>query len=121
MADSPPIAETADPEDQLLVTLARSARARVGGAEGAAVRDQDGRTYAAANIEVGDLRLSALEVAVAMAASSGVDSLEAAVVVTDAAGFGADDVSVVRALGGSGVRLLRTGLDGTPLELRSHA
>jgi len=33
-------------EDNKLVTLARSARARVGAVEGAAVRDQDGRTYA---------------------------------------------------------------------------
>ena len=31
-------------EDRKLVTLARSARARVGAVEGAAVRDQDGRT-----------------------------------------------------------------------------
>ncbi len=37
-------------EDAKLVTLARSARARVGAAEGAAVRDQDGRTYAAATV-----------------------------------------------------------------------
>ena len=36
------------PEDAKLVTLARSARARTGAAQGAAVRDGDGRTYVAA-------------------------------------------------------------------------
>src|SRR5215472_592283 len=35
-------------EDQKIITLARAARARVGSAEGAAVRDETGRTYAAA-------------------------------------------------------------------------
>ena len=34
-------------EDRKLVTLARSARARAGSEQGAAVRDGDGRTYAA--------------------------------------------------------------------------
>ena len=50
----PPMSATPDgdastAEDAKLVTLARSARARVGGAEGAAVRDDIGRTYAAAH------------------------------------------------------------------------
>ncbi|GAA4311207.1 hypothetical protein GCM10023162_16720 [Klenkia terrae] len=35
------------PEDQKLVTLARSARGRTGAPEGAAVRDTDGRTWVA--------------------------------------------------------------------------
>ena len=38
------------PEDAKLVTLARSARGRTGAAEGAAVRDTDGRTYLAATV-----------------------------------------------------------------------
>lgn len=90
-----------DAEDAKIVTLARSARARAGGAaEGAAVRDKDGRTYAAASVALPSLRLSALEVAVAMAASSGVVGLEAAAVVTDG-----DDVDTtpVADLGGAGV------------------
>ena len=37
-------------EDAKLVTLARATRARTGAAEGAAVRDLDGRTYAAATV-----------------------------------------------------------------------
>jgi hypothetical protein len=67
-------------EDQKLVTLARSARARTGAAHGAAVRDTDGRTYVAATVDLPSLSLSALQVAVAMAVSSGALGLEAAVV-----------------------------------------
>lgn len=73
-----------DAEDQKLVTLARSAKARTGAAAGAAVRDTDGRTYVATTVELPSLRLSALQVAVAMAVSSGAPGLEAAVVVGDA-------------------------------------
>ena len=68
------------PEDTKLVTLARSARARTGAAQGAAVRDGDGRTYVAATVALPSLQLSALQVAVAMAVSSGAPGLEAAVV-----------------------------------------
>jgi cytidine deaminase len=75
-----------DPEDAKLVTLARSARARTGAAQGAAVRDTDGRTYVAATVELASLSLSALQVAVAMAVSSGALGLEAAVVLGEPAG-----------------------------------
>jgi hypothetical protein len=76
-----------DPEDAKLVTLARSARVRsvVGdglAAEGAAVRDETGRTYVAATVVRGPLRLPALHLAVASALASGAKSFEAAVVVT---------------------------------------
>jgi hypothetical protein len=76
-------ASTLDPEDAKLVTLARSARARAGAAQGAAVRDADGRTYVAASVALPSLSLSALQVAVAMAVSSGASGLEAAVVLGD--------------------------------------
>lgn len=72
-----------DPEDAKLVTLARSARARSRAAQGAAVRDTDGRTYVAASVDLPSLRLSALQVAVAMAVSSGAGGLEAALVLGD--------------------------------------
>jgi cytidine deaminase len=97
---------TLDPENQKLVTLARSARARTGANQGAAVRDGDGRTYAAASIELPSLRLSALQVAIAMAVSSGAPGLEAAVVLGDdpadpageaAAREVAADVTILRA------------------------
>ena len=70
-------------EDQKLLTLARSARARTGAAQGAAVRDTDGRTYVAATVALPSLQLSALQAAVAQAVSSGALGLEAAVVVGD--------------------------------------
>jgi hypothetical protein len=73
-----------DAEDAKIVTLARSARARTGAAEGAAVRDTDGRTYAAATVAIPSLALTALQVAVAMAVCSGAESLEAAAVVSAA-------------------------------------
>jgi hypothetical protein len=72
-----------DAEDAKLITLARSARARTGAAQGAAVRDSDGRTYVAATVALPSLSLSALQVAVAMAVSSGALGLEAAVVLGD--------------------------------------
>ena len=44
---------TSDPPRTLkLVTLARSARARSGAPEGAAVRDDIGRTYAASTVDL---------------------------------------------------------------------
>ena len=58
-------------EDAKIVTLARSARARTGAPEGAAVRDQDGRTYSGAAVDLASLQVSAVGVAVAMAVSSG--------------------------------------------------
>lgn len=72
-----------DVEDAKLVTLARSARARTRAAQGAAVRDGDGRTYVASTVDLPSLALSALQVAVAMAVSSGAPGLEAAVVLGD--------------------------------------
>ena len=64
-------------EDAKLVTLARGARGRAGAAEGAAVRDDDGRTYAAATVNLPSLRLTAVQAAVAAAVSSGARALEA--------------------------------------------
>jgi cytidine deaminase len=73
-----------DAEDEKLVTLAKSARARAEAPEGAAVRDDIGRTYVAASVALPALTLTALQAAVAAAASSGAARLEAAVVVTTA-------------------------------------
>lgn len=77
------VGETLPPEDAKLVTLARATRARARAAEGAAVRDLDGRTYAAASVRLEHLSLSALEVCVAMALSSGSAGLEAVVVLAE--------------------------------------
>ncbi len=86
------------PEDAKLVTLARSARGRTGAAEGAAVRDTDGRTYVAATVSLPSLRLSALQAAVAAAVSSGVEGLEAAAVVSAADAVEDDGLAAVRDL-----------------------
>ncbi|RFU42478.1 cytidine deaminase [Actinomadura logoneensis] len=85
-------------EDSKIITLARSSRARTGAAEGAAVRDETGRTYAATSVDLPSLKLSALQVAVAMAVSSGAEDLEAAALVTAGAPSDAD-VAAVRDLG----------------------
>jgi hypothetical protein len=87
-----------DPEDAKIVTLARSARARVGAAEGAAVRDTDGRTYAAATVSLASLVLTALQAAVAAAVSSGAPGLEAAAVVTAAGSVDDASLAAVRDL-----------------------
>ena len=102
-----------DPEDRKIVTLARSARARNGVAEGAAVRDETGRTYVAGSVELASLKLSALQTAVAMAVASGAKSLEAAAVVTDAESASAQDLAAVRDLGGPETPVLVAGVDGT--------
>jgi hypothetical protein len=95
MTDAAPAVTTElDPEDAKLVTLARATRARVNAAQGAAVRDLDGRTYAAASVTLPSLNLSALQVAVAMAVSSGAQGLEAAVVLADHAGDSAGVAAV---------------------------
>ena len=87
-------------EDRKLVTLARATMARTRSGEGAAVRDLDGRTYAAAAVELPSLALGALEVCVAMAVSSGARGLEA---VVRLGGEGQPDLRAVRELGGAGV------------------
>lgn len=104
-------------EDAKLVRLARGARLRAhvprsGLAEGAAVRDADGRTYAAATVENGDpaLTTSALRGAVVAAASSGARSFEAAVVVTEGLPSTAD-LAVLREFG-VGVPVILAGPDG---------
>lgn len=79
-----------EPEDLKIVTVARAARLRAhapyaGPAEGAAVRDTEGRTYAAATVENPDpaLTTSAVRGAVSAAASSGARAFEAVVVVRE--------------------------------------
>ena len=79
-----------DAEDAKLVVLARGAMGRAEAGSGAAVRDLDGRTYAAAPVTLDALALTALQAAVAAAVSSGAAGLEAAVLV----GGAMDDAGV---------------------------
>jgi hypothetical protein len=85
-------------EDAKLITLARTARARTGAIEGAAVRDGDGRTYASATVSLRSLALSALQLAVANAAAAGAGKLEAAAVVTEASTLDTAGQAAVRDL-----------------------
>jgi hypothetical protein len=105
--------ELTDPDDLKLVTLARSARARTRAAEGAGVRDRDGRTYAAATVDLPSLRLSAVQVAVAMAVTSGATGLEAVIVLGDAAVVAETHLSAVRDFAGAGVPVHLAAPDGT--------
>ena len=100
------------PEDAKLVTLARASRARTGASAGAAVRDQDGRTYAAVTVDLASVQIAALDLAVAMAVSSGARSLEAAAVVADEV----PPVDAVRDLGGEGVPVIVADASGTPTQ-----
>ncbi|MPZ67184.1 MAG: cytidine deaminase [Pseudonocardiaceae bacterium] len=88
-----------DPEDSKIVTLARSAMARTGAAEGAAVRDTDGRTYTGTTVALPSLALSALQSAVAAAVASGAVGLEAAAVVGSTGPVDDASLAAVRELG----------------------
>ena len=105
--------ELTDPDDKKLVTLARSTRARTRAAEGACVRDLDGRTYAAATVDLPSLQLSAVQVAVAMAVTSGAAGLEMVAVLGDAAVLDEADLSVVRDFAGAGVPVHLAAPDGS--------
>jgi hypothetical protein len=112
-ADASDPADLSDPEDRKLLTLARSTRARTQAAEGASVRDTDGRTYAAATVRLPSLQLSAVGAAVAMAVSSGAQGLEAVVVLSEAPVLAEGDLSVVRDFAGAGVPVHLAAPDGT--------
>jgi hypothetical protein len=103
-------------EDIKIIALARAARARVEAAEGAAVRDETGRTYAAAAIALPSLRLSALQLAVAMAVSSGASSLEAAALVSNGGQPDPNDIAAVRELGPQAV-VFHAAPDGTVIAI----
>lgn len=98
-------------EDSKLVALARGARGRVGAPEGAAVRDETGRTYSSASVNLPSVALSAVVLAVAQAAASGARGIETAVLVGGQPSE--SDVSAVRDLGGAGVPLLICSADGS--------
>lgn len=103
------------PEDSKIVTLARSARGRVGADEGAAVRDTEGRTYSACTVTLPSLNLTALQAAVAAAVASGAEGLEAAAVVTDAEALDGASMTAVRELSADAA-LLRADKGGTVRE-----
>ena len=95
------MAEQLSAEDKKLVTLARATRARIGAAEGAAVRDTDGRTYAAATVELPSLRLTAVQACVAMAVASGSTGVDACVVLGEGGELAAPDEAVLADFAGA--------------------
>lgn len=102
-----------DPEDAKIITLARSARARGGTDGGAAVRDETGRTYAAVDVDLDSISVSALQLAVLMAASSGGVKLEAAAVVTHGGDEGLSDEKLAAAWDLDADHVLLAGPDGS--------
>lgn len=106
------MSETLADEDAKLVTLARAVRARNGAPEGAAVRDDTGRTYAATPVVLASLQVSAVQAAVVMAVASGARGLEAAAVVAEGT-LGEEDRAVVREFGGPAAPLYVADPDGS--------
>ena len=91
-------------EDEKLSVLARGARARVQAKVGAALRDETGRTYASAEISVGALSLTAIEMVVAQAAASGSSGLESvAISVLQDFILSDSDISLISAFAGDGI------------------
>ena len=113
MTDQPnpnPVKEPSDPEDLKIITLARSALARTRAGQGACLRDTDGRTYAGTNVDLDHLRLTAIQVVVAMAVSSGAQGIEAVAVVGTEPGK--DDLAAVADLPGKDVAVWITDPQG---------
>ncbi len=106
-------------EDQKLVTLARSSRARIQAPEGAAVRDTDGRTYAAGTVDQPSFKLTALQAAVAAALSSGAEGIEAAAVVSEEGLLKGASVHAVRDIA-KYAPIILAAPDGTVLEVRER-
>ncbi len=99
MSDAPALSV----EDRNLVTLARATRARTRAAQGAAVRDTDGRTYAGATVDLPSLQVSAVGVCIAMAVSSGSRGLEAVVVMGAGDTLAEADAAAIRDYAGTDV------------------
>ena len=107
-----------DAEDDKLVVLARATRARTGAAEGAALRDLDGRTYAAATVDLPSLQIAALDVCIAMAVASGARGAEAAVVLGEG-DLDDEALAPLRDFAGAGVPVHHGGPDGSVRSTRS--
>jgi len=93
-------------EDNKLVVLARATRARTRAAEGAAVRDTDGRTYAGATVDLPSLQLTAVQVCIGMAVASGSRGLEAVVVLGESPELAAPDAAAIEDFAGAAVSVL---------------
>ncbi len=100
-------------EDAKLVLLAKGARGRVGAQEGAALRDETGRTYSAANVDLPSVTLSALQLAVAQAVSAGASGCECAAVISADGAVHPAGMAALSDLGGESVPVLACSSDGS--------
>lgn len=105
------------PENAKLLSLARAVRARVGGREGGALRDETGRTHAATNVELCALSMSALELAAANAAATGAQEVRAAVLVAAAPAVTASALALLAELAAPGAVLAVCDQDGRQIAL----
>jgi hypothetical protein len=106
-------------EDDKLATLARGARSRVQSKVGAALRDETGRTYASAEVSIGELKLSAVEMVVAQAVASGSTGAESIVISPlDDYRIGDSDIELVRAFSGSNIPVYVISETGSPVDTR---
>ena len=109
--------DLSDAENAKLVTLARGAMSRVRAPQGAALRDETGRTYASASVSLPSRSFTAAELVVAQAAAAGARGIEAVVVLGDAASD--SDRVLIRDLGGFTVRVAECDADGSPRPSRT--
>lgn len=106
-------------EDDKLAVLAKGARSRVQAQIGAALRDDTGRTYASAEVSIGALKLSAVEMVVAQAVASGSTGIESVVISSQTEiAILESDVELVRVLAGVGVPVYLTSEAGTSVDSR---
>ncbi len=107
-------------EDDKLSVLAKGARSRVQANVGAALRDETGRTYASAEISIGSLRLSAVEMVVAQAVASGSTGVESVVVCPKLySSVSESDIELLRTFAGTSVPLYIVDDSGNLLDTRS--
>ncbi len=104
-------------EDAKIVTLARTARTRAYPSPGigAAARDDTGRTYAAASVDLGGRTITALAGALSAAVSSGARRFEAFALVADVPSLGDEDRALLMPLA-EGVQVLLATPDGTVVD-----
>lgn len=108
-----------NPEDDKLATLAKGARSRVQALVGAALRDETGRTYASAEVAVGSLNLTAVEMVVAQAVASGSTGVESVVVSMQKVAPVLDlEIELVRAFAGTGIPVYVIDETGKPVDSR---
>jgi cytidine deaminase len=106
-------------EDDKLAVLAKGARSRVQANVGAALRDETGRTYASAEVSIGSLTLSGVEMVVAQAAASGSAGVESVVISSNSKiSFTDSDIELVHTFAGKGIPLYMIDETGKPIDSR---